>query len=225
MFFLTLVMIIPAVAQDDVKAVLDKYGVTKQDLETPFHDASAKFYFKLETKSTSETYNSDQISEFDPTRPIGERWKLLSRNGQAPTSTDNKYFNESFNTSEKDVDARLNTGNWSIEEETEDYVNIRFKYFSKSVPKKYSYIEDLFGIATINKKTGLLEKIEFVSDEMIKKGIIKILELDLVVYMKKEPESGIYVIDKEISEAKAKMLGQVVSTVEEQIYSEYKLVN
>jgi len=61
-------------AQDQVELTLDNYQIHKEALEKPFHDASADFYFKLKTESTSGDYATKQVMEFDPRRPIVQRW-------------------------------------------------------------------------------------------------------------------------------------------------------
>jgi len=224
--FLLLTLFSSVNAFSQKAAIIDKlkeYEFSEDLLTENLKDADAEYYFKLKTTTISTTETKVENGEFDPSRPIGERWKLLSVNGNTPSKKEIKNYHKAHNTTDDDVNGQLDDNAWKIENDDANSLVISFKYDKSTLPKKYSYLGDCKGMAYFNKNTKKLEKAEFVNVGDLKIKIFNVTHLDMVVYYYPDDELS-KLIQKEELLMDVKLLGELVEIKEISEYSEYKKI-
>ena len=214
---------IPSFSQkDEVLKKLQEYQFSDQFLVANLKDADADYFFNLKITTITSDETVIEQAKFDPTKNIGERWILLSTDGNTPTNKDYKKFDKAHNTKQKDINGKIDENAWAIEEDSDEYLVIRFKYDKMSLPKKYDFLGDCKGLAFFNKTTKRLEKAEFVNELPIKIKIFNVTKLDMIVNYIYNEEYQTYLISKESLDMEVKLLGQLVSIQELNEFSNYK---
>ena len=205
--------------------ILDKfkeYEFSVEFLNQGLKDANADHFFDAKITTVNGTETKIEEAKFDPKKKIGERWSLISVNGNVPTKKETKLFNKSYNTTEPDINGKVDENSWEIEKDDENYLVISFKYEKASLPKKYAFLGDCIGLAYFNKQTKKLEKAEFVNDKPLKIKILNVTKLDMVVLYSYDENEKIYLIQKEDLRMEVKLLGQIVNVNEITVFSNYK---
>ena len=226
-FTLLLALLVSLSAMAQKSVVLDKlkeYQFSEDLLTENLKDADAQYYFNLKTTTVETDKTKIEDGEFDPTRPIGQRWKLLSVDGNTPSKKEVKKYNKAHNTTQNDVNGQLDDNAWKIEQDDANTLVISFKYDKSTLPKKYAFLGDCKGMAFFNKSTKKLEKAEFVNVGDLKIKIFNVTNLDMVVYYSPDDElAGL--IEKEELLMNVKLLGEIVEIKEINEYSNYKRIN
>jgi len=226
-FTLLLALLVSLSAMAQKSVVLDKlkeYQFSEGLLTENLKDADAQYYFNLKTTTVETDKTKIEDGEFDPTRPIGQRWKLLSVDGNTPSKKEVKKYNKAHNTTQNDVNGQLDDNAWKIEQDDANTLVISFKYDKSTLPKKYAFLGDCKGMAFFNKSTKKLEKAEFVNVGDLKIKIFNVTNLDMVVYYSPDDElAGL--IEKEELLMNVKLLGEIVEIKEINEYSNYKRIN
>jgi len=107
----------------EVEKKLQEYGIPHGFFENNLNDENANHSFKLKTTTITSEETKVMEGTFDPTLPDGERWKLISVNGNEPTSKEIKQFHKE----ELLMDARLLGQTVEVTENNEfyDYKKVR----------------------------------------------------------------------------------------------------
>ncbi len=222
------VSLVIAQSNEAIKKLNDS-GVTLEQIENSLKDADANFYFKATTTSVSaavegEEYQTVEVSEFDPRREIGERWKLLSKNGEIPTAEDIKSFNKSTNTKKKDVNGKIDPETVRVLDENENTLVVGFRYQGKTLPRKYQFLADCDGKFTIDKQNQKILSGEFKNFRPTKFSIMKVPELDMQMEFIFLDEADGYHIKSEHLDLTARMLGAEVKSSTVLEYSDFEKV-
>jgi hypothetical protein len=209
---------------DEIKKKLDAYRVSGELLTINLKDADAEHYFELSSSTNNGGEISTLESTFDPSKKIGQRWILKSVNGENPSGKEIRDFDKVHNTKKQDINGRVDERSWEIVKDDADSLILGFKYAKKTLPKKYDFLGDCQGLAYFNKKTGHLEKAEFVNDKPLKISLFNVINLDMLVLYKFHKDKGIYLIHKEELDMEVKLLGQLVSIKENNEYQNYRTI-
>lgn len=207
---------------EEVMKKLKEYNISSEVLSSNLKDADAEHFFDLKITTITDSDTKIEKGKFDPTKNIGERWMLLSVDGETPSKKDLKNFDKAHNTKLDDVNGKVDENSWVIETDDDEYFVISFKYDKTSLPKKYTFLGDCKGLAYFNKKTARLEKAEFINEQPLKIKIFNVTKLDMVIYYFLNEEEHIYLVQKEDLEMQVKLLGQLVTIKEINEFSNYK---
>ena len=197
----------------DVKGKLGEYGVTLDQIENSLKDADAAYYFKASNTTISKSgdgndYTSVEVSEFDPRREVGERWKLLSMNGTEPSDDAAKSFEKNCNTTKDDINGKIDRETLKVISEDDNSLVIGFRYEGKSLPKKYKFLADCDATYTIDKASRKLVSASFVNFKPTKVSIIKVPKLQMEMDFVYLDEAEGYHILKEQMDMTVSLLGQ-----------------
>jgi len=165
-----------------------------------------------------------QVATFDPTKSKGERWTLVSVDGNDPSKLDRKTFNKTHKTPKKSVTGRIDDSSLKIEKDTDQELVVSFNYAEDAMPKKYSYLRECKGVIYIDKESERLKKVEYTNDTPVKVKILKVNHLDMEVDYTWRPEDETYVVIKEVLQMDASILGQEVSATEINVFSDYEKI-
>ncbi len=214
---------------NDVIGKLNNFGVTLEQLEHCLKDADAKFYFKATNTSISRNedgsdYQTVEISEFDPRREIGYRWKLLSVNGEEPSEKSLKSYNKSTNTNKKEINGQIDQASLKIISEDENKLVITLRFLEKTLPKKYQFLADCDATFVIDKTSKKVVSGSFINFKETNVSIIKVpkLKMDMDFIFLDDAEG--YHIKKEQMDMTVRVLGNEASSTAITEYSDFNLV-
>ncbi len=223
--FVLLLCTVPSFAQKDT--VLEKlaiYGITEETLGTGLQDTDATHSFDIDITTNNGTKNIIEVGHFNPLKPIGERWILVTVNDKSPSKKEIKKFDKTHNTKQLDINGEVSDGSWKIAKDTDDEIVISFKYDKESLPKKFEFLASCTGKAFINKKTKRLVKATFTNDSPLKVKIFNVSKLEMIIVYHYIKEENIYVMDTQHLDMQVKLLGQLVEVEELNEYYNYKKV-
>ena len=223
LFLIALMISLSATSQKDmVSEKLEEYNFSSESLSSGLKDADAEHYFDAKLTTDDGTKIKVEEAKFDPTKNIGERWILVSVDGNAPSNKDLKNFDKAHNTKQDDINAEVDDSSWKVEKDDDEYLVISFKYIRESLPRKYDFLADCKGLAYFNKSKLSLEKAEFVSEKPLKIKVFNVLKLDMIVNFTYDSELDSYLIESEEIDMDVKLLGQQISVKESYEFSNYK---
>jgi hypothetical protein len=209
---------------DEISNKLKEYNISGDILTSNLKDADAEYSFDLKTATDNGTETKIETAKFDATKEIGERWILVSVNGQSPSKKDLKTFDKTHNTKKDDVNGEVDNNSWKIEKDDNDFLVISFQYDKSTMPKKYAYLADCKGYAFFNKNTKEFVRAEFVNEGPLKIKIFNIRNLDMVVDYTFLEGDGKYLMKVETLDMETRILGQPVKIREVSEYSNYKKI-
>jgi len=208
----------------DVEKKLQEYGIPNGFFEDNLKDENANHSFKIKTTTITDQETKVEEGTFDPTLPDGERWKLISVNGNEPSKKEIKQFHKAHNTSEDSSMGEPTDDDWKIIDDNDSELVISFKYKEENLPHKYKFLAKCTGKVFINKKNKKLDRVEFKNNGPLKVKIFNVDKLEMTVKYQLEEESQTYMIEKEDILMDARILGQTVEVKETSEFSDYKKV-
>lgn len=226
-FFLFTMLALHA-QEENIVAKLENAGISIAQLENSLKDGDAKFYFKstitaLIVIEGQPDSTLTQISEFDPRRKIGERWKLLSINADEPTEEATKTFNKAYN-STKDINGKIDQSTLSLIGEDDLNLVIGFRYKKSSLPKKYKVLKDCDATYTINKQEQRLEKALIKNFRPTKMFLVKVPEFSMEMNFLYLDEAEGYHIKTEEMDMTIQIFGIEAISKSNIEYSDFKKV-
>lgn len=83
--------------KDEIVKKMVEYGFSEKNLDIKISQEDPNYSFKM--KTTTKTNDDTKVEEasFDPSRAEGQKWKLETVNGNAPSLKDLKNFNKDNN--------------------------------------------------------------------------------------------------------------------------------
>jgi len=208
--------------KSEVLEKFEEYQFSENFLTESLKDADATHSFDAKITTIDGTDTKIEEAKFDPKNEIGERWILISVNGNTPSKKELRQFNKSHNTTQPEINGRVDENSWGIESDDSDYLVISFKYDKSTLPKKYDFLGDCKGLAFFNKQTKMLEKAEFVNEQPLKVKIFNVTKLDMIVtYTFNEEEQTYFILEEELK-MEVKLLGQLVDIDDITHFSNYK---
>ncbi len=208
----------------EVEKKLKEYDIPHGFFEDNLKDENANHSFKIKTTTITSEETKVEEGTYDPTLADGERWKLISVNGNEPSNKENKQFHKAHNTSENSGAGEPADDDWKIIEDNDSELIIGFKYREENLAHKYKFLAKCDGKVFIDKKNKRLDKVEFVNNGPLKIKIFNVDKLEMTVTYKMEEGTQTYLIEKEDILMDARILGQTVEVKEISEFSEYKKV-
>ena len=209
--------------KEEVVKKMVEYGFSEKDIDIKISQEDPNYSFKMRTTTKTGDDTSVEESTFDPTMAEGQKWKLESVNGNAPSSKELKNFNKSHNGKKQDIQGIV-SDDYNITEDNDKFFILKFRYDRASLRKKDQYLANCHGLEFFNKETKRIDKVEFLNDGELKIKIFKITKLDMVQNLTYNEADNEYFIDTETLLMDAKLFGQIVSVESELEYYDYKKV-
>ena len=209
--------------KEEVVKKMVEYGYSEKDLDIKISQEDPNYSFKMRTTTKTNDDTSVEEASFDPTRAEGQKWKIETVNGNAPSSKEMKNFNKAHNGKKQDIQGEV-SDDYNITEDNDKFFILKFRYDPSSLRKKDEYLANCHGLAFFNKGTKRIDKVEFLNDGELKIKIFKITKLDMIQNLNYNAADNEYFIDTETILMKAKLLGQIVTIEEVLEYYDYKKV-
>jgi hypothetical protein len=208
----------------EVEKKLQEYGIPNGFFEDNLKDENANHSFKIKTTTITDQETKVEEGTFDPTLPDGERWKLISVNGNEPSKKEIKQFHKAHNTSEDSDMGEPTDDDWKILDDNDSELIISFKYREENLPHKYKFLAKCTGKVFIDKNNKKLDRVEFNSNGPLKVKIFNVDKLEMTIKYQLEGESQTYLMEKENILMDARILGQTVEVKTISEFSDYKKV-
>ncbi len=231
LLFLAFILAIPGflVAQtNEAVSKLIATGVTIEQIEHCLRESDATYYFKSTNTTVSKnedgsSYTSVSISEFDPTKPAGEQWTLISTDGIPATAADNKTFNRTTN-SNGEFNGKIDQASVKVISEDDKQLVVGLRFLEKSLPKKLHFYADCEATYTIDKASKKLVSGTIVNLKETKVSVATLsnIKVDLEFILLDEAEG--YHISKEKMDMAVRVLGQTSKSEATIVYSDFKKV-
>lgn len=203
---------------DEVRDKLEEYNFPIEVLKENLKDADADFYFDVENTTVSSTDTKIEKASFDPTKEIGERWNLLSVNGEAPSRKEYKSFDKAHNTKQEGINGDVDDQSWHIEQDEDEFLVVSFKYNAATLTKKYAFLADCKGLAYFNKQSRILEKTTFENEKPFKLKIFNVEKMAMTILYSWIEDGGKYVVQKEEMDMDVKLRGDIVHIQEVSVF-------
>lgn len=200
-----------------------KHGIDAKLLETAVGQRPDNYIFDFKYTSISSNKETVTLAKYDPSKPVGERWIVISVNGKTPSKGDIKSFLKNHEKQQSQT-AKVDESTYKIEKENAEVLVISYKQNPATLPAEASFLKDCKLHMTINLKTKRLEKIQSLNEKPLKIKIFNAEKLDLVIkFIYNEPENR-YFVESEDLNLMVKFLGQLVPMETLSAYSNYRKI-
>lgn len=129
-----------------------------QNLQSP--DTTLFFNYSRTITTGDSTYAETGV--YDPSRPLDERWELLTTNGKPPGKTDKETFAKTNSSHLHQSPVMVNDTTLDTDVEG-NYMIVLFRLRPETVPAHLSFLNDCNGKAYISIAKGRLEKVVYSS--------------------------------------------------------------
>ena len=223
----------PLFAQEktDVNAALAAVGLTQDDLNHIADGTKAMNNYAYKIKSVEENSFGDKtekIMSYDPRKAVGERWTLISVNGDDPTEEQITSFNKEKN----DPDDHIEEQNENLVEEDQTWIErdneseliIGYKFNKKHLHHSQKILKHFRARVSIDKQKKDIKYVELYSFEPFKMLLVmKISDMDIRMDFKQVGE-GDELVTESKTHMKLSMFGQEGTATVTQTYYDYEKV-
>lgn len=215
----------------EIENVLAEVGLTQNDLNhiADGTEAIKKYTYKVTSEETNSlAENTTKVMRFDPRKPVGEQWELISVNGKAPTKEEVDAFNKEKNDEddhiEKQDDDLVKEEDIWIESNDDKTVVIGFKFNKKKLHHSQKIMKHFRARLTIDKTTKTIADVELYNFEPFTMILImKVQEMNIKLGFKQMP-NGDELLEYSKATINLKMMGQEGAGTVNQTYSDYEKV-
>lgn len=215
----------------EMEKALAEVGLTQDELNhiSDGTEAMKNYAFKVRSEE-SNSFGDKTIREmaFDPRKPVGNQWTLISVDGKAPTQEQldafNKEKNDEDNHIEKQDDDLVQEKDVWIEENTTDKLVLGFTFNKKKLHHSQKILKHFKARLTINKKNKSIEDVELYSFESFTMLLVMKIEEMKINLKFKAFENGDELLEKSVAEMTLKMMGQEGNATVDQTYYDYEQV-
>jgi len=214
--------------REEIEKKLDEYNIPGDYVVNAMKDGEATYSFKFRSVTWLPSSNGmEEIveeGEFNPERPIGERWKILKINGETPDKKQVNKFNKAQNTVKNNVNAEIDDNFYRIFEDNDDELVLSLRFTKESLPKRYGFLKECTGLAYIDKKEKRLTRIEYNNDYPVKVWNYKATGLALVQHYHYDERENKYFISHEEMDIESNYMGKGISILFDIKYNDYEKV-
>jgi len=214
-------------AQNSVNEILKQYGFKTENVFSILDNSKSNYSFNV--KGSSHTYSevnktdntTHRAYHFDNTKLEGQKFSLISVEGNAPTKKQIKHFNKEKNKTVKESEMKLTEKDFFIKTDNEKMLVIGFNMPKEELPSKIAFMSHCTGFIYFDKQSEKITKIEIKSKEAFSMKIFHITELNLTVSLAYNDDKNLYYITKEETNTKVLILGSITNIDNEEIYSDF----
>jgi len=215
-------------SQNDASKILKQYGFTTETVLSVLDNSKSNYSFKVTgaNRTYSEANKTDntthRVYSFDNSKQDGQKFSLVTVEGQTPTKKQLKRFNKEKNTVNSDSKMKLSEKDFFVKSDDDNSTIIGFNMQKDELPSKIAFMSHCTGFIHIDKKSGKITKLDIKSKESFNMKIFHVTELITTIDLAFNKEKNIYYITKEIVDTKVLVLGSVTEITIEEEYSDFK---
>lgn len=228
-FSVLLLTLVSAYAQkQSANDLLTQYGYTTDnvlssiDLSNAIYNYSAVSVTATEQEANHSTSKTQKEYKYDANKTLGQRFTLLSVDGDTPRKKDYKHFNKEKNSANNTKVHKLNEDNFFIKSNDETTAIIGFNIPAENLNSKTAFMAHCTGYIFIDKKTGHITKIQIKSNEAFNLKIFHVTEMTIEINLSYNMEHKAYYVNSENTLMKVLILGSTTSFRIDEKYTDIK---
>jgi len=171
--------------------------------------------------SNNSTTQTKKVYSFDSNKKLGERFTLISVDGDEPHKKDFKHFNKEKNSTEPNEAIKLKEEDFSIKSNDEEKAIIVFNIPAEQLNRQTAFMAHCTGYIYIDKKQGRITKIQIKSNEAFNLKIFHVTEMTININIAYNDEHKTYYVSNEQSNMKVLLLGSIVAFTIKEEYSDF----
>jgi hypothetical protein len=171
--------------------------------------------------SNNSTTQTKKVYSFDSNKKLGERFTLISVDGDEPRKKDFKHFNKEKNSTEPNEAIKLKEEDFSIKSNDEEKAIIVFNIPAEQLNRQTAFMAHCTGYIYIDKKQGRITKIQIKSNEAFNLKIFHVTEMTININIAYNDEHKTYYVSNEQSNMKVLLLGSIVAFTIKEEYSDF----
>jgi len=172
--------------------------------------------------SNNSTKKINKVYSFDSSKKLGERFTLISVDGDDPRKKDFKHFNKEKNSTEPNETIKLKEEDFSVKSNDEESAVIMFNIPAEQLNRQTAFMAHCTGYIYIDKKQGRITKIQIKSNEAFNMKIFHVTTMTININIAYNEEHKTYYVSDEQSKMKVLILGSIVDFDIKEVYSNFK---
>ena len=173
-------------------------------------------------ESNNSTTQTKKVYTFDSNKNLGERFTLISVDGDTPRKKDFKHFNKEKNHTGSDEAIKLKEEDFAIKSNLEETAIITFTIPAEQLNRQTAFMAHCTGYIYIDKKQGRITKIQIKSNEAFNMKIFHVTEMQIDIELTYNEEHKTYYVSQEQRKMKVLLLGSTVAFTIKEEYSDFK---
>lgn len=218
---LLLMTLRPMAQRSEVTALLVKHGIDTADLSLNIKKNQEGLAFDLKYSTITSGTEKITLARYDPLKPQGSNWTVISVDGKSASATQNKRFNKE-RVNPGMAAANADADSLKLESETDSTLVISYTFDPAGLTGDAAFLKECRSFLSFNLKSKRLEKIHTVNEKPVKIKIVKAEKLDLTITLSYDEKLKRYLPQKEDLVLVVKMLGQLTSIETISDYSNYR---
>ena len=208
--------------------VLKEFGFTTDNVLSCIDLSNATYNFKAtsETKTEQEanhtTSKSNKVYTYDATKKQGEKFTLVSINGDTPRKKDFKHFDKEKNSVTDTETQKFKEEDFFIKSNDENTAIIGFNIPKEQLNSKTAFMAHCTGYIYIDKKSGHITKIQISSNEAFNLKVFHVTQMNIDINLSYNEEHKQYYVSSEKTMMKVLILGSITDFNIEENYSDFK---
>ena len=208
--------------------LLKEVGFTAENILSCIDMSEANYSFTANSStitnqaSNNNTSRTKKVYTFDSSKILGERFTLISVDGDEPRKKDFKHFNKEKNSTEPNEAIKLKDEDFSVKSNNEESAVIIFNIPAEQLNRQTAFMAHCTGYIYIDKKQGRITKIQIKSNEAFNMKIFHVTEMTININIAYNEEHKTYYVSNEQSKMKVLILGSIVDFNIKEEYSDFK---
>jgi len=217
--------------ENSVKSILKEYNLLEGEFLSAINLSSADYSFdaisisKTKIESSGQTTENKKEFNFDSSKPLGQKFTLISVNDKAPTKKDIKHFNKEKNSTKEQHKIFLSENDYFIEKNNEKEVVLGFNIPQEQITSNTAFMAHCTGYIYIDKTSKRINKIEIKSNEAFNLKLFHVTEMNITINIAYNGEYKQYYVSDEVTNMKVLVLGSITDFEIKETYSNFKFKN
>jgi len=216
-------------AQDkSVGSLLKEYNLLGGEFLSTINMSTVDYSFDvLSISKTKQEANGQQTQNkreftFDSSKPLGQKFTLISVEGKTPSKKQIKHFNKEKNSTKEQSKLILTEDNYFIEENNEEELILGFNIPQEQITSNTAFMAHCTGYIYIDKTTKRINKIEIKSNEAFNLKLFHVTEMNITINIAYNDEYKQYYVSDEVTNMKVLILGSITDFEIKETYSNFK---
>ncbi len=217
-----------AAQESSASEILKQFGFTTDNVLSYIDLSNASYSFKAysKTKTVQEANHTSSESEkvytYDATKEAGQKFTLISVNGDTPRKKDIKHFDKEKNSGTDTKKQTLKEEDFFVQSNDENTVIIGFNIPAEQLNSKTAFMAHCTGFIYIDKQSGHITRIQIKSNEPFNLKIFHVTHMTVDINLSYDKEHKQYIVSSENTMMKVLILGSVATLTIDEKYSDFK---
>ena len=223
-----ILIVLTTFSQSKTTDVLAKYNLTPDhvlsliDLSTSTMSFDAASTTTTIVESTEKKTQQKRTYTFDGKKTEGEKYTLLTYNGETPSKKKIKKFNKEKNSTPQYKEITLSEKDFFIKSEDDKMLIIGFNVPEEQINSKIAFMAHCTGFIAINKESKKAESIEIKNNEGFNLKIFHVTNMDINITLAFNETLKEYYLLDESTQMVALLMGSTIDITIEEKFTNFK---